>query len=440
MVSEVVTGGASASDELIELYNPTAASLPLDGLEVVYVSASGASISRRAAWAAGAPQVPAGGHVLLANEAGAYAGIADVLYASGMAASGGSVAIRIQGATSPIDAVGWGTTTSSWREGTAAVVAASGASIERLPGGPLGSTQDGDDNASDFIERPVPDPQNLGSAPVPGDGATPVPSPSAAASVSPAPTAVVTPPASASASPATGPIPVSTARAAADGSTVTIEATALTASDYHDGGGFVADASGGIAVLLDAGTFITGDRVRVRGTVDDRFSQRTLRATEAEEVAAGAGQPVAASPVATGSIGEPWEGRLVRVGGSVLGASTELSTSVALDLDDGSGPLRVIVPFSSGVDATVWQTGTRLDLVGVVGQRDSSGTGTSGYRLMLRDAGDVLDVRPPARPRPARRPARAHRRVPHRPRRRASAPSPRPGRRRRATGSRCAAW
>ena len=35
VVSEVVTGGASASDELIELHNPTGAALPLEGLEVI---------------------------------------------------------------------------------------------------------------------------------------------------------------------------------------------------------------------------------------------------------------------------------------------------------------------------------------------------------------------------------------------------------------------
>ena len=67
VVSEVMTGGASASDEFIELYNPTAAPLPLDGLEVVYVTASGATVTRKAAWSAGAAGVPAGAHLLIAN-------------------------------------------------------------------------------------------------------------------------------------------------------------------------------------------------------------------------------------------------------------------------------------------------------------------------------------------------------------------------------------
>ena len=67
VISEVVTGGASASDELIEVYNPTAASLPLEGLELIYVTASGATISRRAIWELGAPALGPGRHVLVAN-------------------------------------------------------------------------------------------------------------------------------------------------------------------------------------------------------------------------------------------------------------------------------------------------------------------------------------------------------------------------------------
>jgi len=35
LISEVMTGGASASDEFVELYNPTGGALSLDGLELV---------------------------------------------------------------------------------------------------------------------------------------------------------------------------------------------------------------------------------------------------------------------------------------------------------------------------------------------------------------------------------------------------------------------
>ena len=64
-----------------------------------------------------------------------------------MAATGGSVALRIQGATTAIDAVGWGTAASTWLEGAPAAAPPAGASLERLPGGSAGSTIDTDNNA-----------------------------------------------------------------------------------------------------------------------------------------------------------------------------------------------------------------------------------------------------------------------------------------------------
>ena len=390
VVSEVVTGGASASDELIELHNPTASSLPLEGLELIYVTASGATISRRTAWDAGAASVPPGGHVLVANEAGAFAPIADALYASGMAATGGSVAIRIMGATSAIDAVGWGTATSTWREGDSAVVPDAGSSIERLPGGDLGSSHDTDDNASDFVARVVPEPQNLASPPTPAPGGgdpvstpippvpTPIPTP-----VPPEPTPI--PP------PAT---PIAAARSAADGTELTIEGVALTGSGFHDGGGFVADASGGIAVLVTDGAFTRGTLLRITGEIDDRFAQRTLRADGQAVVSVGPGTAPAPRLLATGSVGEETEGELVDIAGTIVGGATTLTTAVAFDVDDGSGPTRVLVGTDTGIDTTIWKAGVGLELNGVAGQRDSTGSGTAGYRVMPRDAADIMRIEP----------------------------------------------
>jgi hypothetical protein len=77
VVSEVMTGGTSASDEFIELYNPSDVALPLEGLEVVYVTASGATVTRKASWAAGAAGVAPGSHRLIANQDGIFAAPAD---------------------------------------------------------------------------------------------------------------------------------------------------------------------------------------------------------------------------------------------------------------------------------------------------------------------------------------------------------------------------
>ncbi len=431
VISEVVTGAASASDELIELYNPSAEALPLEGLELVYVTASGATITRRAAWSLGAEPLPPGAHLLVANELGAFAPIADALYGSGMAATGGSVALRIQGAASAIDAVGWGTATSSWLEGTPAAAPAAGASLERRPGGDAGSNTDTDDNDADFVVRSVPDPQNLASPPVPAVSPSPTPSatadptpsatadPTPSATADPAPSATADPAPSATADPAPSagatpslpppsgsppPTPdlVAAARALPDGTPATIQGTALTASDFADGGGYVADDTGGIAVLLDGGSFARGDLVLVAGTIDDRFAQRTLRAPTAIVVPGGAA--VLSEARVTGAIDESAEGRLVILSGIIDGGSTALTGGVAFDVDDGSGIARVVVGWATGIDTAAWSDGRQVVVTGVVGQRDSSGTGLAGYRVQPRDPADV-ELLPAPTPSPSPSPS-----------------------------------
>jgi hypothetical protein len=409
VISEVMTGGASASDEFIEIYNPSPATLPLEGLEVVYVTASGVTITRRADWAAGAPTVGPGEHVLVANSAGTFAAIADVVYASGIAAAGGSVALRIQGASTAIDAVGWGTAASVWMEGSAAPAPAAGETLERLPGGGAGSGQDSNDNAVDFRISSPPDPQNSTSSPVPDPAATPGPTPPASGEPSSTPVVTPTPGASTDPTPtATAPTPTPTpggsvisileARALGDGAAAHVRGVALTGSDFTDGGGYLDDGTGGIAVLVTGGSFARGDLVDASGEIDDRFSQRTLRVEAAGLVVAGTGSETAASPAATGSVGEALEGRLARIHATVQGAPSELTTGLAFDLDDGSGPLRVIVGSTTGIDLSGWVAGAGVEAIGVVGQRDSTGSGTVGYRLQPRGPGDVLAVVPPGDP------------------------------------------
>ena len=438
LVSEVMTGGASASDELIELYNPSASALPLEGLEVVYVTATGGTITRKASWAAGAASLPSGAHLLIANGAGAFASIADVTYTNGLAAPGGSVAIRILGASTAIDAVGWGTAANPWMEGTATVAPAAGHSIERLPGGSGGSGQDTNENGADFVERAAPDPQNSASPPI--TVPTPQPTASPTAAETPVTTPTLTPPlppppipparrpcpvlqrlprrrwrprrpprpqpANRSRplrrpTPPPAPMTIAAARAMPDGATVLVEGLSLTDSGFSDGGGYLADATGGIAILLSDGTFPRGMTLRVQGELDQRFSQRTIRADSTDVTIIGPGTEPTAAAVATGSVGEAHEGELVELDGVIVSGQTALTSGIAVDLDDGSGPIRVMVGAATGIDVTGWTRDTRLHLRGVVGQRDSSGSGTAGYRVQPRDAADILAVTPPATPSPS---------------------------------------
>ena len=411
VVSEVVTGGTSASDELIEVYNPSLAPLPLEGLELIYVTASGATVSRRAAWSVGAAEIPPGGHLLVANELGIFAPIADALYASGMAATGGSVALRIQGAVTAIDAVGWGTAASTWLESGPAAAPPAGSSLERLPGGSAGSTVDTDSNGSDFTLRSVPDPQNTGSPPVPDPTqpsptptpaptetppATATPSPSGTPSVSPGPTGTPGP----TSTPSPAPVTIEAARALPDGTTVTVEGDALTGSDFTDGGGYLVDATGGIAILLDSGSFTRGERLVITGVLDDRFAQRTIRASGDDVLVIGPGGSPAPVVSPTGSIGEAVEARLVQIQGTIDGSPTTLSGGLAFEVDDGSGATRVVVGSATGIDTAGWSNGAGVRVVGVAGQRDSSGTGASGYRVQPRDLNDV-ELLPATSPTPS---------------------------------------
>jgi hypothetical protein len=441
VVSEVMTSGVSASDEFIEIYNPLPASLPLEGLEVVYVTASGGTITRKASWPAGSPPLPGGAHQLIANSAGVYAGNADATYTSGLAATGGSVAIRMVGAATAIDAVGWGNATGAWLEGAAMTVVAAGHSIERLPGGAAGSGQDTDDNSRDFFDQAAPDPQNGTSTPIalptptataspsstptgvatastlasptPDATATPLltppstpssqpasatPTPTAAASATETPTAsavaTATPPVTPVPTPTT-PLAIAEARAMTDGAIVMVEGVALTDGAFVDGGGYVADGTAGIAVLVADGTYPRGSRMRISGELDDRFSQRTIRADASSIELLGSAAEPDAQVKATGTIGEDDEGELVAISGTLASGPTQLTTAVAYDVDDGSGPIRVLVGSASGIDLGPWARGRLVQVRGVIGQRDSSGSGTAGYRLQPRDPGDVLAIEAP---------------------------------------------
>ncbi len=219
VVGEVMTGGASASDEFVELYNAGSTALDLAGLEVVYVTSTGGTITRKATWATTTLLAP-GRHVLLANSSGIHTATADISYTGGLSATGGAIAVRPIGGAA-IDAVGWGDATNAFVEGTAAPAPAAGSSLERRPGGQAGNAADTNDNLADWLVNAAPIPQNLAAPAVPGGGPTPSPTPrpsstpTATASPTPTPTPAPhnptpTPAPSPTATPAPTPTPAPT--------------------------------------------------------------------------------------------------------------------------------------------------------------------------------------------------------------------------------------
>src|SRR5687767_5752139 len=191
VLSEIQTGGASASDEFVEIANQGATPIDLIGLELVYATSSGSTVTRKATWTASTILTP-GRRLLVANSAGSYGAVGDAVYSGGFAATGGALALRIVGGAI-IDAVGWGDATNAFVEGTVAAAPASSASLERRPGGAVGNGIDTNDNAVDWFESATPGPQGLAAPPVPDPGPEPTPEPTAQPTPGPTPTPDPTP-------------------------------------------------------------------------------------------------------------------------------------------------------------------------------------------------------------------------------------------------------
>ncbi|MFO0680793.1 MAG: lamin tail domain-containing protein [Sandaracinus sp.] len=181
-ISEVAAHGASAFDEFVELYNPSATPADIGGCLVNYYSSSG-TMAPRATLPAGAT-IPGHGHYLLG--AMMYAGTVTPDLASAWTtgiADSASISFDCPGVTGHIDLLGYGTS-ASVREGSATASITSSnttASFERkaladstaatmAAGGRdelAGNGYDTDDNGADFVVRATRDPQSTASAPEP---------------------------------------------------------------------------------------------------------------------------------------------------------------------------------------------------------------------------------------------------------------------------------
>ena len=136
------------------------------------------------------------------------------------------------------------------------------------------------------------------------------------------------------------------------------------------------------------GSWPAGTTVIVEGSISSRFSQRTLRISESDLVGGPVSDLPAAMSIETGSAGEPSEGLRVRVSGTIVGAPDQLTDGLGVTVDDGSGPVRAVIgPLAA--DGTTIASGMVATISGPLGQRDSSGTGTAGYRVHATLAGEL---------------------------------------------------
>ncbi|MFL5352879.1 amidohydrolase family protein [Archangium sp.] len=181
------TGSTVATDEFIELYNPTNAEVDLSGWVVQYKSAAGATYSGTFTLPAGAKIVSHGYYLVTSSGYTNTAVPGDANYGTALsmaagATGGGHVRLGKPGTTSAIadplvvDTVGYGTgnspeTTSitpmavaagsferkAYANSTATTMSAGGSDAAK------GNGYDSDNNAADFVVRPTRDPQNASS-------------------------------------------------------------------------------------------------------------------------------------------------------------------------------------------------------------------------------------------------------------------------------------
>ncbi len=182
VISEFATRGSSAAtDEFVELYNPTDNAITIASWKLQYKSASGSTWSDYGTIPAGA-MIPARGFYLLGNTNYGGSTLPDYRWGTTGFADNGNMRI-VDGAATQIDKVGWGTTNDP--EGTAAPnhgTSGNNNSVERkaritstgdsLTSGGLhailGNGFDSDNNGNDFVVQTFGrNPQNSGSSPEP---------------------------------------------------------------------------------------------------------------------------------------------------------------------------------------------------------------------------------------------------------------------------------
>ncbi|KQQ68517.1 ExeM/NucH family extracellular endonuclease [Microbacterium sp. Leaf320] len=271
------SAGAAFTNKFVELYNPTAAPVTLDGLSLQYRSATGTGASNGVAPLTGV--IPAGGHYLVqagSNGAnGAALPTADAVSTLNPSGTNGTLALvngtaavtltpgSVTGVDGVVDVLGYGT--SNTFETTAATPPAGNTDVKSLN---RTDGKDTDDNRADFSLSATITPQNTGTVPDPDP--EPEPDPTAVSIAEVQGTTDVSP---------------------LNGQTVTVEG--VVTADHRTGGykGIVIQtqgaggetdatpgASDGVFVFLNAlaPTLEIGDLVSVTGSASEYFGQTQI--------------------------------------------------------------------------------------------------------------------------------------------------------------------
>ncbi|MBI4098042.1 MAG: lamin tail domain-containing protein [Candidatus Levybacteria bacterium] len=224
VISEVQIAGATSGNDFVELYNPTASDVSLEGMRLGKKT-SGTSSANIVIFASD-DIVPAHGFFLWCNTSLSSSLTCDGS-GSGTIANNNSLAL-INGSLASgtvVDAVTFGIPGTTFGEGTSLTAPVASSSVERKANSLSDSTtmgiggvdefagngEDTGNNASDFLSRATPQPQNIASSIEPAL-ASPTPSeePSPSPTVEPSPTAEPSPSPTTEPSPTIEPSPTPT--------------------------------------------------------------------------------------------------------------------------------------------------------------------------------------------------------------------------------------
>jgi hypothetical protein len=359
LISSIVTGGSSASDEYVVVEAVGAGGATIADYELVYTTASGTT-TRRLVSFEGATPLATGARLVTANSLGAFALNAFATWSEGLAATGGAVRLRLRATPTLIaDAVAWGSATpSAGGFGAPAPAASATTAIKRRRGADLALINT-ENNSADFTLVPLAPPSSEAS-PSPSEEPQPL-----------TPTEIRATPLNS----------VATLRGVVSAAPGELAEERLYC---------VEDAATGVGVFVFAQSgdtdLVRGDVVTITGTVILRRQALTLVATTSAQVD-GSVEPRAALAVVPPAPGpwawEPQEARAIQVQGVLSGAPKELvggSRSLTLRLRGGGELLvgvasRVLDEIPEGLLAPK----SAVTVRGVLHQR--AGAAGGGYRL-----------------------------------------------------------
>ncbi len=174
----------------------------------------------------------------------------------------------------------------------------------------------------------------------------------------------------------------------AEGAQVTISGTVTMLPGPLGKRIYIEDETAGIGIYLRSGDYPPlnlGDAILVTGRLSNYHGEAQVEASSPTRIAVvGHDRTVLSLKIATGAVGEEYEGRLVWV----IGRASAFDKDEIV-LDDGSGPARIYFPAGLTWRRPFVRAGETMAVRGVVGQYVAKEPYTGGYRLVPRVSSDI---------------------------------------------------